>query len=144
MFTRRTPGPLRRAIEVFAWPVRYLVFAIGGPYWLVITSIALHGFCFVFFFVVAFIYIDMVAPKNIKNSAQGLLTLVIYGFGMWTGSMFAGRIHELFTETVGEVKTVNWTGVFLIPTALTVVCAVVLYFTFPRGSLKEVSGESSS
>ncbi|MGD2217628.1 MAG: MFS transporter, partial [Gemmatimonadales bacterium] len=44
------------AIGVIAWPVRYVIFAIGTPAWLVIASLALHGFCYVFFFVAAFIY----------------------------------------------------------------------------------------
>jgi len=79
-------------IGVMAWPVRYLIFAMGKPYGLVVASLALHGICFVFFFVVAFIYIDSVAPKDIKASAQGLLTLIVYGFGMWVGSHFAGMI----------------------------------------------------
>jgi len=123
-------------LGVLAWPVRYLIFAVGKPYGLVAASIGLHGVCFVFFFVVAFIYIDSVAPKDIKASAQGLLTLVIYGFGMWLGSYFAGYIQKRFT---GEDGTINWTGVFLVPSVLTILCAIVLFLTFPRGSIKEVS-----
>ena len=52
------------AIGVVAWPIRYVIFAIGGPAWLVIASLALHGFCYVFFFVAAFIYVDKVAPTR--------------------------------------------------------------------------------
>jgi len=43
-------------LGVLAWPARYIIFAIGAPKWLVIASLALHGFCFVFFFVAAFIF----------------------------------------------------------------------------------------
>jgi nucleoside transporter len=123
-------------LGVLAWPARYLIFALGQPYELVVASIALHGLCFVCFFVVAFIYIDSVAPKDIKSSAQGLLTLVVYGFGMWLGSEFSSIVHEHFTATD---KSVNWTGVFLVPSVLTIVCALVLFVTFPRGSMQEVS-----
>lgn len=123
-------------IGVIAWPARYLIFALGQPYWFVVGSIALHGLCFVCFFVVAFIYIDSVAPKDIKSSAQGLLTLVVYGFGMWLGSKFSSVVHEYFTAAD---KTVNWTGIFLVPSVLTIVCALVLFATFPRGSMQEVS-----
>jgi nucleoside transporter len=123
-------------LGVLAWPARYLIFALGQPYQLVVGSIALHGLCFVCFFVVAFIYIDSVAPKDIKSSAQGLLTLVVYGFGMWLGSKFSSVVHEYFTA---DDRTVNWTGVFLVPSVLTIVCALVLFATFPRGSMQEVS-----
>ena len=80
--------------------------------------------------------VSFVAPKDIKSSAQGLLTLVIYGFGMWLGSYFVGYIQSRFTAEDG---TVNWTGVFLVPSVLTILCAIVLFLTFPRGSIKEVS-----
>jgi nucleoside transporter len=124
-------------LGILAWPVRYLIFAIGQPYELVVASIALHGICFVFFFVVAFIYIDSVASADIKGSAQGLLTLVIYGFGMWLGSLFTGFVEKSFTSATGDV---DWSKVFLVPTVLTTLCAIVLMATFPRGSMKDVAG----
>ena len=32
------------AIGVIAWPIRYIIFAVGAPAWLVVASLALHGF----------------------------------------------------------------------------------------------------
>ncbi len=118
------------ALGVLAWPVRYIIFVVGTPSWLVIASLALHGFCFVFFFVAAFIYVDTVAPKDIRHSAQSLITLVTYGIGNYIGSLFAGKVQNIFTA---EGAT-NWTGVFLVPVALTVFCALafLLFFKDPR------------
>lgn len=116
-------------IGVLAWPARYIIFAIGKPSWLVIASLSLHGFCFVFFFAAAFIYVDMVSPRNIRHSAQSLITLVTYGIGNYIGSLFAGWIHDHFT--IGEVT--NWTAVFLVPCILTILCALAfLLFFRPR------------
>lgn len=117
-------------LGVLAWPVRYIIFAIGTPSWLVIASLALHGFCFVFFFVAAFIYMDLVAPRDIRHSAQSLITLVTYGFGNFVGSLFAGYVQDYFTT---EAVT-NWTGVFLVPCALTILCALafLVFFRDPR------------
>jgi nucleoside transporter len=116
-------------IGVLAWPARYIIFAIGRPSWLVIASLSLHGFCFVFFFAAAFIYVDMVSPRNIRHSAQSLITLVTYGIGNYIGSLFAGWIHDHFTK--GEVT--NWTSVFLVPCILTILCALAfLLFFRPR------------
>lgn len=113
-------------IGVLAWPARYIIFAIGKPVWLVIASLSLHGFCFVFFFAAAFIYVDTLAPRDIRHSAQSFITLVTYGIGNFLGSLFAGWIYGLFTTN----KVTNWTGVFLIPCALTILCALAFLLFF--------------
>jgi len=113
-------------IGVIAWPIRYIIFAIGSPSWLVIASLALHGFCFVFFFTAAFIYVDSIAPPDIRHSAQSLITFATYGIGNYVGAFFAGWIQDYFT--LGGV--VNWTGVFLVPCALTILCAAAFLFFF--------------
>lgn len=126
-------------LGVLAWPARYIIFAIGAPKWLVIASLALHGFCFVFFFVAAFIYTDMVAPRDIRHSAQSLITMVTYGLGNYLGSLFAGWIWDRFRTEGGT----NWTGVFLVPCVLTILCALAFLLFFredkTRGAL-EVNG----
>ena len=119
------------AIGVVAWPIRYVIFAFGTPAWLVIVSLALHGFCYVFFFVAAFIYVDKVAPPDIRASAQSMIAIVALGLGRFLGSLFAGKIQEVFTTEAGT----NWTAVFIVPCALTFVCAVafLLFFREEKG-----------
>jgi MFS family permease len=107
-------------IGVLAWPVRYVIFAIGTPVWLVIASLSLHGFCFVFFFAAAFIYVDKLSPRDIRHSAQSLIMLVTYGIGSYVGSLFAGGVKDFFTRAA----VTNWTGVFIVPCFLTVLCAI--------------------
>jgi nucleoside transporter len=114
------------AIGVIAWPIRYIIFAIGGPPWLVIASLALHGFCYVFFFVAAFIHVDNVAPADIRASAQSMIAIVALGLGRFLGSLFAGWIKTIFTTG----SDTNWTGVFLVPCVLTVLCAVAFMIFF--------------
>lgn len=114
------------AIGVIAWPIRYVIFAIGSPAWLVIASLALHGFCYVFFFVAAFIYVDKVAPADIRASAQSMIAIVALGFGRFLGSLFAGWVQDTFTTDAGT----NWTAVFLVPCALTFLCAVAFLLFF--------------
>ncbi len=111
---------------ILAWPIRYIIFSIGYPSWLVIASLALHGFCYVFFFVAAYIYVDKVAPKDIRASAQSLIAIVILGFGNFVGSNFSGWIQKLFTTETGT----NWTNVFIVPTVLTILCAVFFMLFF--------------
>ncbi len=92
-------------LGIFAWPARYAVFALAwamhqeAPWtvWLAVASLALHGFCYVFFFVVAFIYTDMVAPRDVRSSAQALINVAVLGVGMLIGGFFAGWLKDFFT-----------------------------------------------
>ncbi len=117
-------------IGVLAWPLRYIIFVIGTPAWLVVASLSLHGFCYVFFFTAAYIYVDTIAPKDIRASAQGLIAVIILGLGNFFGANFSGWVQSLFTKA----SVTNWRSVFLVPTILTLICAVafVLFFREKR------------
>ena len=127
------------AIGVIAWPLRYVVFA-AAPYGpigimrpLVIASLTFHGLGYAFFFVVSQIFVDMVATKDIRASAQSLLALVTLGVGTWLGMQFTGYIlGSPYFSTATEVH--NWTRVFLVPCALTVTCALafLIFFKDPK------------
>lgn len=114
------------AMGVIAWPVRYAIFAFLPIPWLVAASLILHGFCYVFFFVVGFIYVDQVAPKDIRASAQALVAIVVLGAGRFLGSRFAGWIQGRYTAD----GVTNWQSVFLVPCVLTIACAVAFLLFF--------------
>jgi nucleoside transporter len=114
------------AIGVIAWPIRYVIFSIGGPAWLVLAALSLHGFCYVFFFVAAFIHVDQIAPRDIRASAQSLIAMVTLGFGSFVGAIFSGWVQRHFTTAEGT----DWSSVFLVPVAITVACAVAFLLFF--------------
>lgn len=121
------------ALGVIAWPLRYVVFAaaplgalaVMRP--LVVSSLALHGLGYTFFFVVSQIYVDMVAPKDIRASAQSLLALVTLGIGNWLGTQFTAWVMDMFKP---DLHPAAWTQVFLVPCALTVLCALAFLLFF--------------
>lgn len=113
-------------IGVLAWPARYIIFVIAQPVWLVIASLSLHGFCYVFFFTAAFIYIDKVAPPDIRASAQSMIAIVTLGLGNFLGSLFVGWIQTIFTDAAGT----DWRRVFIIPAVLTILCAAAFILLF--------------
>ncbi len=113
-------------IGVLAWPLRYIIFVIGTPAWLVISSLSLHGFCYVFFFTAAYIYVDMIAPADIRASAQSLIAVILLGIGNFMGSNFSGWVQSLFTRN----GATNWRSVFLVPTGLTLLCALLFVLLF--------------
>ena len=127
------------AIGAIAWPIRYAIFALLPVKWLVIASLSLHGFCYVFFFVVGFIYVDTVAPADIKASAQSLMALVVLGLGRYLGSMFAGLVRDRFTVN----GVVQWQLVFLVPCVLTVICAVCFILAFKEPTRAVDTGQAS-
>jgi len=45
---------------------------------------------------------------------------------MYIGSLFAGWIQTYFTQN----NVTDWTGVFLVPCALTILCALAFLFFF--------------
>jgi len=114
------------ALGVIAWPIRYVIFAIGAPWWLVVASLTLHGFCYVFFFVAAFIYVDTIAPTDVRASAQSLIAIATLGVGSFVGSNFAGYIQNRFTQD----GVTDWPSVFLVPCAITILCAVAYLLFF--------------
>lgn len=101
------------AIGVAAWGLRDVIFAIGQPSWLVLDSIALHGVGFAFFFTAIFMFTDVIAPKDIKSSAQSFLASVTIGCGMLVGSLLAGPVSKLAEG--------NWHDIYVFPAHL---CAI--------------------
>jgi MFS family permease len=81
----------------------------------------------------------MIAPKDIRASAQSLISVIILGLGNFVGSLFSGWIEKVFTTPAGT----NWQSVFLIPTIITIVCAIAFVFTFREKKAFENSAIAS-
>jgi nucleoside transporter len=114
-------------LGVIAWPLRYIVFAVMRPLWLVIASLTCHGVGYTFFFFAGQIFVNMVAPPDIKASAQGLIFIVTLGLGNFIGTQFTGVIMDYFRTEEGRFQ---WRPIFLIPCALTIACAVAFIVFF--------------
>lgn len=124
-------------IGILSWPLRYAIFAYGQPRWLVVASLTLHGLCYVCFFTVSQIYVNEVAGPDIRASAQGLITFVTLGAGLYVGSLFAGYIKDFFTSG----SEVNYARVFMIPLVLTLVCALIFTLIFRERAWGKVEAE---
>ena len=92
------------AIGMLAWVVRYGLFAAAAPnaaVTLIAIGVLLHGICYDFFFVTAFIYTDKKSPESMRGQSQGLLVLATYGLGMLIGAQVSGPI---FNSMVGAAN----------------------------------------
>jgi predicted MFS family arabinose efflux permease len=122
-------------IGMIAWALRFAIFAAQPPFALIAIGVALHGICFDFFFAAGMMYTNEIAPEGIKNSAQSLYGVLVYGIGMWLGSEAAGWLNQSFTrETVDPAtrqttRVTDWTKFWIIP-CLGVVAALAVYLIF--------------
>ena len=116
-------------LGMLAWVARYLMFGYGNAgalSWMLYIGIILHGICYDFFFVMGQVYVDQKAPSGLRSAAQGLMTFLTYGIGMFVGSLFCGRIVDIFktSSTDGSVGH-DWRSIWMVPAAA---AAVVLGF----------------
>lgn len=103
-------------VGLLAWSVRYGLLAYGNAgagMWMLYGAILLHGVCFDFFFMTGQLYTDQEAPANLRGTAQGLLTFLTYGVGMFLGSVLSGGVLDFFTTGHGGAATRNWTAFWL-------------------------------
>jgi MFS family permease len=94
-----------------AWTVRYLLLALGdaGPgAWMFYIAILLHGVCYDFFFMTGQLYTDQEAPVHLRSAAQGFLTFMTYGVGMYAGSLISGNALDFFTTGSGATAVRDW------------------------------------
>lgn len=86
-------------IGLASWTLRYLLLGYGDAgsgIWMFYVAILLHGACYDFFFVAGQLYTDQEAPSHLRNSAQGFITFVTYGVGMYIGSVLSGVARDYF------------------------------------------------
>jgi nucleoside transporter len=106
-------------VGLFCWAFRYLLFANGGPsgvpFAMIILGVAVHGFCFDFFFASGFIHADKSAPPDLKASAQSLLGFLVYGLGTWLGTLFCGYLNTRYQDAE---KVTDWHAFWMVPSVV--------------------------
>ncbi len=123
-------------IGMAAWAIRYVLFAYGGVgsgIWMLYLAILLHGVCYDFFFVTGQIYVDQRAGPRIRAAAQGFIALVTLGAGQFIGSWLSGVVVDANTSgggAIGTSATHDWTSVWLVPAAGSLVVLVLFAMFF--------------
>jgi nucleoside transporter len=130
-------------IGMFAWVLRYLLFAYGDTgsgIWMLYAGIILHGICYDFFFVTGQIYTDQKAGANVRSSAQGLITLATYGVGMYIGFWVAGQYanKNAITDAAGKVIGHHWQNIWIFP-CLFAAGVALMFMAFFKDSKSKVT-----
>ncbi len=105
------------------WVLLYAVYLAGRPRWLVVAAMGLHGLAFAFFLDAAVIYVNSIAPKELRGSAQSLYTVVTLGAGLFVGTQLTGFVLDRLRTQNGY----RWRVIFAIPCGILTLC--VLAFT---------------
>ena len=83
------------AIGLLAWALRFLMLGLGNPgdgLLLLVGSMLVYGIAFNFITIAGHLYIQQVAPANMKGFAQGLMMFMSNGIGATFGTIVAGSV----------------------------------------------------
>ncbi len=124
-------------IGCLAYFLRYLIFSIVTlPAWVIVSSQALHGLCYACFFAAAFIYVDRVAPSDVRASAQTVFGIIILGVGPVLGSYVVTVLSRIYPAIDGVPDYASlWRTLSLV--ALATAIGFALFF---RDESREASG----
>ena len=126
-FLKKMGWKVTMIIGILGHAARFAVFAFFPENTLVLILVqVLHGICYAFFFATLYIFIDEAFPKDVRASAQGLFNLLILGIG----DLLAKWIFLPLKGKLTEDGVVNYQALFLVPTCMALLGAVMLALFF--------------
>jgi nucleoside transporter len=148
-FFRRLGVKYMLAAGMAAWVMRYLLFAFGNAstgVWMFWVGILLHGICYDFFFVTGQIYIDRKSSLALRSAAQGMITFITYGVGMFVGSWLSGAVVDHYTTRGADgVPLYDWRGIWIFAATASALVLIAFLFAFKEREsqtrVEELPGE---
>ena len=131
-------------LGILAWATRYFLLSASASSTgtvLIFGAILLHGICYDFLFIAGQLYVDGEANERIRGAAQGLIAIILWGFGSLVGTYLAGRVmdqHKL-VEAKGAIAH-DWAAIWATP-AWIAVGVLVVFLIFFREPARSSSGE---
>ncbi len=117
-------------ISMFAWVIRFGLFAYGNPaenLWMIIVSCIVYGMAFDFFNISGSLFVETTTDPSVRSSAQGLFMMMTNGFGAVSGSIVSGFIIAKYFTHDG-IK--DWHSIWLTFAAYSLVVAVLFAVFF--------------
>lgn len=116
---------------MFAWTLRYALFAFAAPQsieWMMIIGILLHGACYDFVYVASQVYIDKKADVSIRAQAQAMFVFISYGVGQGLGAITAGFIFNHIMKDNSSLM--QWQLFWSVPLLFAAVVSLLFVFGF--------------
>jgi nucleoside transporter len=130
-------------IGALAYFVRYEIWSMTWlPTSVLVASQALHGVCYACFFAAAYIFVDRIAPADVRHSAQTVFGILILGGGPVLGGWLSGWLTQRYRLPEGGTDFGRmWNVVAAIGLAAAILFAV-LFRAPPRAVGSSESRES--
>lgn len=116
-------------MSIFAWVLRFGLFALGDPgngLYLLILSMIIYGMAFDFFNISGSLFVEKEADIKIRASAQGLFMLMTNGIGAFLGNYISGRVIDYYT--IDGIK--NWQNIWFSFAGYALILGIVFPFVF--------------
>jgi MFS family permease len=136
MVLKRFGWRMTLILGILGHAARFSVFALfpeSKP--LIVIVQILHGVCYAFYFATVYIFIDAAFPKDVRTSAQGLFNLLILGLG----DLAAKWVFIPLQDSLTHNGVVDYRTLFLVPTGMAIVAALILAIFFHPPKEQEVS-----
>jgi len=117
-------------ISMFAWVLRFGLFAYGNPadgLWMIIMSCIVYGMAFDFFNISGSLFVETTTDSKIRSSAQGLFMMMSNGFGALFGGLLSGIVIDTYFTHDG-VR--DWHSIWLSFAGYALVIAVLFAVMF--------------
>jgi NHS family xanthosine MFS transporter len=117
-------------ISMFAWVLRFGLFAFGNPadgLWMIIMSCIVYGMAFDFFNISGSLFVETTTDSKIRSSAQGLFMMMSNGFGAFFGGLVSGIVIDKFFTHSG-VR--DWHNIWLSFAGYALVIAIAFAVMF--------------
>ncbi len=117
-------------LSMFAWVLRFGLFAFGNPadgLWMIILSCIIYGMAFDFFNISGSLFVESSTEPKMRSSAQGLFMMMANGFGAFFGGLLSGKIIDAFFTHNGQR---DWQQIWLGFSAYALVIAIAFAILF--------------
>lgn len=138
-FLRRFGIKTVMLISIFAWVLRFGLFAIGDPgggLFLLILSMIIYGMAFDFFNISGSLFVEKESPSKIRASAQGLFMFMTNGVGAMIGGYCSGLVVDYYTitqinpVTMVEVVIRDWQSIWFAFAGYALILGIIFPFVF--------------
>ncbi|OFX21336.1 MAG: nucleoside permease [Bacteroidetes bacterium GWA2_31_9b] len=123
-------------MSMFAWVLRFALFAYGDPaggLWMIILSCIIYGMAFDFFNISGSLYVESQSERGIRASAQGLFMMMTNGFGAFLGSRVSGYVidkYYKYPNVAQDAIQYDWKGIWLAFAGYSLIVAVIFAIVF--------------
>jgi nucleoside transporter len=115
-------------IGCLAQCARFTIFATTHSIPLIVLALAIHGLCYAAFFAAAFLYVERVAPPDIRHSAQTVFGIMILGLG----PVAAGLFNQFFDRFVQANGAQEYHQFWMAQAAAGLGASLLIAVAFPR------------